>query len=177
MSRLPSHLDYALLGLLALKSSSGYELRKIFKETPLGMYSDSPGSIYPALRRLEARGFARAYGEAHGRRRRVLKLTAAGRAALKRWLAEPVSAAQVANGDGAFELRLAFLSAVLPGHELRPFLRGQAEALEAYLAELTRARGAMAGKLSRSAALALDLGITLVRARAAWCRTAARKER
>ena len=36
-----SVLGYALLGLIDLKSSSGYDLRKIFAETAMGNYSSS----------------------------------------------------------------------------------------------------------------------------------------
>ena len=56
-SKIPS-LGYALLGLLQ-KPSSGYDLRKVFSSTSMKTYSDSPGAIYPALRRLEHRGLVR----------------------------------------------------------------------------------------------------------------------
>ena len=54
-TKIPS-LGYALLGLLQGKPSSGYDLRKIFSSTSMRTYSDSPGSIYPALLRLEKQG-------------------------------------------------------------------------------------------------------------------------
>src|SRR5260370_3518580 len=51
-----SLLAYALLGLLRQQPRSGYDLRKIFANTPMGTFSDSPGAIYPALQRLEKHG-------------------------------------------------------------------------------------------------------------------------
>ena len=46
-------LDYAILGLIHEKAQTGYQIRKIFAETAMGNYSSSPGTIYPALNRLQ----------------------------------------------------------------------------------------------------------------------------
>ena len=48
-----SQLGYALLGLIHQQPLSGYDVKKIFASTPMAGFSDSPGAIYPALRRLE----------------------------------------------------------------------------------------------------------------------------
>ena len=47
-----SPLDYLLVGLLSGGPRSGYDLRRQIGDSPLRVYSDSPGAIYPALRRL-----------------------------------------------------------------------------------------------------------------------------
>ena len=60
MTRDPSPLEYAVLGLLADGAQSGYEVRRVFATTAMRMYSDSPGSIYPALQRLARRRLIRA---------------------------------------------------------------------------------------------------------------------
>ncbi len=49
----PTLLDYAILGLIQNQPLSGYAIRKLFEETALGNYSSSPGTIYPALSRLQ----------------------------------------------------------------------------------------------------------------------------
>ena len=49
----PTLLDYAILGLIQDRPLSGYAIRKLFEETALGNYSSSPGTIYPALKRLQ----------------------------------------------------------------------------------------------------------------------------
>ena len=94
-------LGYALMGLLHQKSQSGYELRKVFATTPIGTFSDSPGSIYPALARLEKRRWIRAAGESgeNPRQRKRFSLTPAGLAQLKRWLALPVTSQEVASAN------------------------------------------------------------------------------
>jgi DNA-binding PadR family transcriptional regulator len=172
-----STLDYALLGLLARKPASGYDLRRIFQDTLLGSYSDSPGSIYPALRRLEAAKLIQGRGGNTGRRRRLFALTPRGRAALARWLAEPVSVDQLARDAGAFELRLAFLSDVLPAHDLARTLRDHAGALDTQHEQVAEVHRSIGGQLSPSAHLALELGMSMIRARATWCRQAARRWR
>ena len=45
--RLPTSLEYALLGLIHMQPQSGYDLRKIFETTPMGHYSSSPGAMAP----------------------------------------------------------------------------------------------------------------------------------
>ena len=86
-------LGYALLGLLHGKASSGYDLRKIFTETPMGRFSDSPGAIYPALRRLEERKLITesAIVQPTKRRRKALQITPEGRVASKAWLRRPLN--------------------------------------------------------------------------------------
>src|ERR1700675_3621423 len=82
-----STLEMALLGLLGQKPQSGYDLRKTFATTAMRHYSDSPGSIYPALRRLESRGLIASASADDGRapdarRRQEFALTQAGKGTL-----------------------------------------------------------------------------------------------
>lgn len=164
-----SDLDHALLGLLARRPATGYELRLIFQTTPLGSYSDSPGSIYPALARLERGGYLRAHHEVSGRRRRTLRLTPKGTSALGRWLAVPVRAEELIRDRGSAPLRLAFISEVAPGR-LRPFLREYAQAIAKRLEALLETEEKVMRGLPPSARLAYSLGIEVYRAQAAWCR-------
>jgi len=52
-------LEQALLGVVGLGRKSAYDIRRLFTDTPMTQFSSSPGSIYPALKRLEARGLLR----------------------------------------------------------------------------------------------------------------------
>lgn len=174
MHSTPSTLEAALLGLLARGPASGYELRKIFQTTPLGAYSDSPGAVYPALRRLEKRGFVAGRVTTGGRRRKPWQITAAGRAWLRGWAARPVTAEDVAHDSGAVDLRLALLSNVTPAR-LPVFLREYSDAIDTHLASLISAAAELRDALPPSAACALDLGVHLFRARSSWCRRAARE--
>lgn len=170
-------LAYALLGLLARESASGYDLRKVFQESLLGLYSDSPGSIYPALRRLESEGLVRARSAAGGRRRRLLSITADGRRALEAWLREPPDVGRTVRDRGSVELRLAFLHDVLPRADLPHFLETYASSLDQLRAVAEAARDATHDTLSASAQVALDMGIHRMRSTATWCRRTARHQR
>lgn len=66
----------AILGLLAEQPMHGYELISALEERSGGRWKPSPGSMYPALGRLEHRGLI-ASTETDGKRR--FELTEAGR--------------------------------------------------------------------------------------------------
>src|ERR1700735_3523041 len=83
-------LDALLLFLVSHKGQSGYDIRQLMQSTPLGMFSDSPGAIYPALPRLAQRGLLTRGGEPVGRRRRTYERTDAGVRALEFWLRRAV---------------------------------------------------------------------------------------
>ena len=166
-----SDLDYALLGLLQAEPRSGYGLRKVFQTTLLSAYSDSPGSIYPALRKLEASGHLTGTAEEDGRGRRTLRPTAKGKRALVAWLDGPITAELLTRDSAAVSLRLAFVSDVAP-RRLRPLLKEYRAALLMRLADVDTARRALDVELSPSARAALDLGEHVLRARAEWCEKA-----
>jgi DNA-binding PadR family transcriptional regulator len=68
----------AILALLEERPMHGYELISAMEDKSGGRWKPSPGSIYPALRRLEHRGFITATESDDDKRR--FELTDAGRA-------------------------------------------------------------------------------------------------
>src|SRR5215469_2241242 len=106
-----SVLGYALLGLIDLKPSSGYDLRKIFAETAMGNYSSSPGAIYPALERLESQKLIHGVVEdsAGLRRRRIYRITTIGTRELRKWLSRPIEQEDVMRGANELMLRFSFM--------------------------------------------------------------------
>ena len=98
-------LDALLLFLVAHKGQSGYDVRQLMQGTPLGLFSDSPGAIYPALARLEQRGLLASAAEPQGRRKRIYERTDAGEAVLTAWLARPVEADDVQKRGEELTLR------------------------------------------------------------------------
>lgn len=69
-------LKYVLLELLADEPMHGYELIRRLEEESNGMYSPSPGSIYPTLQMLEDQGYVLSE-QLDGKR--VYRITDAGR--------------------------------------------------------------------------------------------------
>ena len=79
---------YGVLGLLALRSWTGYELTQQAQRSFRFCWPKEDSILYAQPRRLEALGLARSEKEAHnGRNRNRYWITPAGRRALRRWLA------------------------------------------------------------------------------------------
>jgi PadR family transcriptional regulator, regulatory protein AphA len=80
-------LRHAVLGLLALQPSNGYELTQRFDRSLSNAWHASHSQIYPELARLEAAGMVEVVGEG-ARRSRTWAVTGAGREELRRWMVE-----------------------------------------------------------------------------------------
>ena len=79
---LRGHLDRLLLAVLAEAPGHGYELSRRLTARSGGEFDVNEGSLYPALHRLErGRLVESEWSTADGRRRRVYRLTSAGRRA------------------------------------------------------------------------------------------------
>jgi PadR family transcriptional regulator AphA len=80
---------YVILGMLAWRPMSGYDIKSVVDHSTRFFWAASYGQIYPELRRLAEAGLVQGKAEAgSGRRRTTYKLTKPGRAALRAWLAE-----------------------------------------------------------------------------------------
>lgn len=172
--RPPTNLEYALLGLLYQRPQAGYDLRKIFADTAMGNYSSSPGAIYPALQRLEARGLIE--GEIDDanelRPRRVFSPSSEGRAVFREWLREGVGDADVGRQLDVLMLRLAFHSILDDLDATRAFVAELAERLDRHLADLVAQRKLFSEDTPIQPRLALDFGIAGAQAAVRWARRA-----
>ncbi|HET9315131.1 MAG TPA: PadR family transcriptional regulator [Vicinamibacteria bacterium] len=167
-----SDLGFALLGLLDQEPRSGYDLRKVFTLTPFNHFSDSPGAIYPALRRLGARGWVAAEDPAGGRRRQVFRLTPKGRQAWTAWLRELPEAADVVTRLDRLLLRFAFMGGVLEPAAAERYLEALQRSLEAHVAELRRYRAESMQDVTVTGRLAFESGLESYEARLEWARRA-----
>lgn len=185
MKKSQSTLEMALLGLIAQKPQSGYDLRKTFATTAMRHYSDSPGSIYPALRRIEARGWIETTGgktdALDPRRRQDYRLTDAGKKTLNAWLVLPVGAEDVRMRQPELMLRFAFMDGNVPRSITTQFLDQFERELAAYAAE-SRTKWeqmrdlvvrAMPGRIPiHTGLLAFESGIEGMEAQVGWARRA-----
>ncbi len=86
----PTTTTYALLGLLAIRSWSTYELAKQIDRSLGWFWPRTERKIYDEAKRLVTAGLATASSEPVGKRRRtVYSITPAGRRELTKWLARP----------------------------------------------------------------------------------------
>ena len=131
----------AVLGLLALRPRSGYEIKQTIDKTTRFFWKASYGQIYPELRRLEEAGWIDGEDAPRGgRARREYRLTPAGRKALREWLHGRET--RIETRDESL-LRL-FFADTLPRDEALGLLRGRREGyrqLLEYLRSLERLPG------------------------------------
>lgn len=168
-----SLLGFALLVLIHQQPMSGYDLRKVFASTAMGTFSDSPGAIYPALGRLEARGLARGIVQESSslRKRRVYRITPKGLAAFKAWLRKPVTPDEVIRRIDELMLRFAFMDQTMGEERAKVFLSEFADRVAGYLPGLYQFLDEHRREMPLSARLALECGIQVYEARLRWARS------
>lgn len=82
--------SYAILGLLAIRDWTTYELALQMERSTRRIWAAARSMVYDEPKRLVRLGLAQSRTEATGRRTRTwYSITPAGRAALRGWLAEP----------------------------------------------------------------------------------------
>ena len=85
-----SPTTFGLLGMLAVRSWTGYELAKQMRRSLRFVWSSSEGHLYREQKRLVELGWAEVEVEpSGGRSRKRYTITPAGEAALRSWLATP----------------------------------------------------------------------------------------
>lgn len=172
-----SLLGYAILGLLHQEARSGYDLRKIFANTPMGTFSDSPGAIYPALQRLEKQGLVRGQLEPSSgrRRRRVFRPTASGRRSFKVWQTKAISQDEVIHRVEELMLRFSFMDETAGPVQAARFLKSFARELRLYLPSLRQFLKANARQMPLSGRLALESGVRDYEGLLRWSRSSLAK--
>ncbi len=83
-------IDILLLSLLRLRDMYGYEMVKALKKNSNELYSMSEGTLYPALKRLEKKGWLQSYwgNSENGGRRKYYQITQEGQSELDKKLQE-----------------------------------------------------------------------------------------
>lgn len=171
-----SSLEHCLLALIEHRQCSGYDLRKILTETPMRHYSDSPGSIYPALQRIARRGWIKPISDRSSRRRRTIyHLTTKGGAELKRWLSQPVDEQQIADHLDEVMLRLSFHHLLGDSGGLSAFLAAIGSAAHSYAARLRDFIRTSTAGYPLGASLALNAGLGNYQWLARWAASQSKK--
>src|SRR4029453_12880106 len=148
-----------LLGLLASKPLSGYDIKRVVDRSTRFFWAASYGQIYPELKRLEEEGLV------EGGDRRVYKLPPAGREALLEWLFG--STVTVELRDESL-LRLFFADA-LPREDALGLLEGRKPGHEQYLEVLREIQALPGGPDPTFVDLVLRWGIDFNEWGAKWC--------
>lgn len=170
-----TNLEHVLLGILAQEALSGYSLRKRFATTPLGHFSDSPGSVYPALQRLQRRGLLRVLKEkpANGRRTRRFTATPKARAELRHWLHGTVSRHEVLSNFDGLLLRFVFRAELYGNSSARDFVVELGKHIQQVIRELETYLAGPGSALPIAGRLAVESGLEGYRGSIRWVDRAA----
>jgi DNA-binding PadR family transcriptional regulator len=161
--------------MILTKPSTGYDLKRRFATSPLGVYQPSSGALYPALERLERRGLLASQAlprAAHGRPRRRYQLTEDGRQAHLDWVRQPVVPQTVAQDLGLHLVRFVMMAQVLPEAAVLDFLTSLRAALAGFVTELEQQVDAADVAANPYAGLAVEHGLAVHRASLAWAERA-----
>ncbi len=163
-----------VLGLLASKPRSGYDIKTIVDRSTRFFWAASYGQIYPELKRLEEAGLIEGEDVPNGgRERRVYKLTPAGREALEDWLLGTSYTVELRDES---LLRLFFADA-LPHEQALMLLEGRKRGHEELLAALREIEALPGGKDPTFVDLVLHWGIDFNEWGAQWCEQQLRRLR
>src|SRR5687768_5774580 len=158
-------LRFALLGALADRPRTGYELLKHFEQSLAYAWPASHSQIYPELARLREDGLIEQTG-AGARNSKTYAVTGAGLAEIRRWLRDTDPDRRV-RSDAA--LRTFFLW-LLEADEARAELEREREYWRERLRELEaiKARPRGPGRKEQAFGIALEGGIRSIETRLEW---------
>jgi DNA-binding PadR family transcriptional regulator len=168
-----SSLRLAILCLILQAPRSGYRLKKVFEETPMGHFSASPGAIYPALKRMEEDGWISGTVDnpTSLRPTRTLSLTEKGRAFLRTHFLLPVVEQDVVFRMDQLMLRFAFMSPLVGREATCAFLEQFIDVLASHVSSLHAVSRTFEND-PLEGVLALQQGIESYECKLKWARNA-----
>ncbi len=167
----PTTLDYAILGLLKDGPLSGYRIRKIFETSAMGNYSSSPGTIYPALKRLERLALVSKENNEENKKSQF-SLTAAGKQALIDWMRQDISTEDVSKKLSELMLRFAFQGGYLNGEDQLRFLEQMISQLKLVISGMEAFYDKRAETMPIHGRLAFESGIQTYQCQLDWAKNA-----
>lgn len=164
-------LDFAILGLLTQNAQSGYQIRQVFETTAMGNYSSSPGSIYPALKKLQKLGLvSKADSE---EKKSPFHITQTGSDTITQWLETPVCTDDIPKNMPGLLLRFAFMNEAISLTTKLTFLAGFKHACQDYLDSLQDFHKKQGQYMPVNGLLAFELGIASYETHITWAKDAA----
>ncbi len=123
ISRELTTLEYIILGLLATAPQSGYSIASAL-ETGIYRWSASPGSIYPALKRLARNNIIASELEVvnETQSRKVYHLTPQGEELIDRWIVEPPTQRELLDEHNIMLVKFLFAEARLTREQVLAWL-------------------------------------------------------
>ena len=165
----PTLLDFAILGLIQDQPLSGYGIRKVFEETAMGNYSNSPGTIYPAIKRLEKFELVQKVTQ-KDTAKTGFQITKKGLLQLKQWLIQPIEKKEVEKKTDELLLRFAFMETLVNKKQKIIFLHSFRDLLKTYIQDLQAYYDSESDQMPLHARLAFQHGIESNKTTLKWCK-------
>src|SRR5689334_21796771 len=159
-------LRHAMLGLLAVQPTTGYDLTRKFDNSLSNAWHASHSQIYPELGRLVDEGMIEVVAEG-ARNSKTYALTDAGRAELRRWLVEVEPSRQQRNESA---VRMFLAPRLLEPADARVALERDLRDVLAQRATLEEIRAAIAEAGGSPFEPAVDLGLRMSPVMEQWIR-------
>jgi len=161
-------LNYLILGLLYRKPCTGYELCKVIESTPMALLSDSPGAIYPALKKLQKHEMITGIDKNLGKRKsKEFHTNEAGTKSLFDWLTGPVDEQKLVNDPSTMLLRLSFID-LLEKDAQKKMLQSFESSLNRVIDQLSGFYAAASQDMVPGSQMAFELALTLLQSQANW---------
>ncbi len=163
----PTTLDYIILGLIQQNPLTGYRIGKTFENTALGNFGGSPGTIYPALKRLEKNDFISKEKLKEGGKS-VFSITKEGKGQLRKWLEIAPSHEEVKKSINLLVLKFAFMDPMISTEQKLQFLEVMRFELEKYLEELEYYYREEGGQMPINGRIAFEHGLMTYKSSLEW---------
>jgi DNA-binding PadR family transcriptional regulator len=160
------NLNFLILGLLAQRPMSGYDIKRFMKSLGWLIGSLGGGSLYPVLRVLleEDLVAVKVIPGLDRPPRKIYSITEAGRQALQSWVQQPVV---VSSSLKAFIMRLLLADSYEPAGLLAHVWQRRVQ-VAAHYATLAEGTGTLGERSSLGQRVAPDYGLALARAELGW---------
>lgn len=125
---------YAILGILNISPSTGYDIKKYSDKVLAGFWNENFGHIYPTLKKLLESGMIEILSPESNEKKILYGITGEGRKELEAWLAEEIVPQPVRS---EFMLKLLFSS----GQDMENVIKMLEEYKEHHVKELEKLTG------------------------------------
>ena len=167
----PTLIDFVILGLIQNHPHTGYQIRKVFETTALGSQSKSPGTIYPALKRLQKLELVENAEEVESGKTKY-QITKKGIESLEEWLTKPIEIQDVEGKRDELFLRFAFMGSLVKKEKIIDFLTGYQDLLINYIENRRVYLAKDEYGMPLTAKLAFDYGTDCQKLALKWCNKA-----
>ena len=161
--------DFVILGLIQNHPHTGYQIRKVFEKTALG--SKSPGTIYPALKRLQILEFVESIEQKETGKSKY-QITKRGIENLIQWLTKPLNILDVEGKRDELLLRFAFMGSLVDKSQITLFLKSYHDLLIKYIDKRQKTMTKDEFNMPLTARLAFEYGTDCQISALMWCNKA-----